>query len=753
MTNFLTGMINADMVAAFGTGVLVPGYTGKLFTLVRMDDSATMDVMVSGDTFDFEEVLEWLGTSQNRISLIRNQITGIDAPNETNNIPELCFTGLWPSIVGRSDAFDMGNVNGPLATTYKGATIASMLIYRLAGEPRKYQGPSQYIQFAINADGSTRVALTQTEGVHSGPSGGAAVTGIWPDGPVAVQGVGSGQGSLFNQWKLLVGMVDTVTPLFTTWVDTDKYTEAPGALTTGAFSNTNSRRSSLGAFQGGWSHACIMRRAVVDADVTTWLARVPDMFSFTKETTKSIHPARRSFYSFPTEWYSVATGVLTTGYNDRDTKQFIAQIPGVQTTISTRAQNLSDHAAVQSTVINGYFGAFYSGHGDEPSIHGRVSTGATIANLGAEFELSSVQATYNAGTTYPQGAIVSIGGNMFSSLQPNNLNHSPAIAPDWWVVIGEEGDHEYCRIRNQDALDTLFLMSQKADKIWGGWLCTNTNLAPGSWTYSGYMPYVYNAATCYHIDDWINSTLLGMIVYNSPSFPANHLYLMELDFTTGVFAADGVSLGKWDGTPVSGNYLPVNMTTLPIIYTVPATKSIRLLDVGHNCRALLILEWTHPIYAAWSNATTYSLGDKVTRAAELWQSLQNGNLNHTPSENVWWTKIGNEGAGADETTTADYFILTPGDDRYAEWNKTLVCNAGITHDSDNVRWPGACFSNVPHTGYMVHLGRRTGEDEYRAETWTFDPALHRVRPEQRWLEAAAVRGRAGRGAGSGADAL
>ena len=47
--------------------------------------------------------------------------------------------------------------------------------------------------------------------------------------------------------------------------------------------------------------------------------------------------------------------------------------------------------------------------------------------------LYSIQ--YNSGTTYPQGAVVTVSGILYQSLQASNLNHSPASSPTYWVLI------------------------------------------------------------------------------------------------------------------------------------------------------------------------------------------------------------------------------------------------------------------------------------------------------------------------------
>ena len=46
-------------------------------------------------------------------------------------------------------------------------------------------------------------------------------------------------------------------------------------------------------------------------------------------------------------------------------------------------------------------------------------------------------------------------------------------------------------------------------------------------------------------------------------------------------------------------------------------------------------------YATWSSAATYGATDRVIRTHKVWQSLQAGNLNHTPETSEdWWAEVG-----------------------------------------------------------------------------------------------------------------
>lgn len=57
---------------------------------------------------------------------------------------------------------------------------------------------------------------------------------------------------------------------------------------------------------------------------------------------------------------------------------------------------------------------------------------------------------------------------------------------------------------------------------------------------------------------------------------------------------------------------------------------------------LIATDVTEADYATWSGATTYSLGDRVidTTLHKIYESLQAGNLNHTPSTSTtWWIEV------------------------------------------------------------------------------------------------------------------
>lgn len=77
-------------------------------------------------------------------------------------------------------------------------------------------------------------------------------------------------------------------------------------------------------------------------------------------------------------------------------------------------------------------------------------------------------------------------------------------------------------------------------------------------------------------------------------------------------------------------------------------------------------------YAAWSDATTYALGDRVilTSTHKVYESLQAGNLNKSPAtETAWWIKVSPTNrwkafdlSNSTQTAKADsmYFEITPG---------------------------------------------------------------------------------------------
>lgn len=47
-------------------------------------------------------------------------------------------------------------------------------------------------------------------------------------------------------------------------------------------------------------------------------------------------------------------------------------------------------------------------------------------------------------------------------------------------------------------------------------------------------------------------------------------------------------------------------------------------------------------YPVWSNAETYSLGERVVSSSRIWESVQDGNYYKTPQSNsgVWWVDVG-----------------------------------------------------------------------------------------------------------------
>lgn len=59
--------------------------------------------------------------------------------------------------------------------------------------------------------------------------------------------------------------------------------------------------------------------------------------------------------------------------------------------------------------------------------NGNPTSGARMISATAAPEWSSA-------TTYPGGALVSSGGNVYRSLQASNANHTPASSPTWWKL-------------------------------------------------------------------------------------------------------------------------------------------------------------------------------------------------------------------------------------------------------------------------------------------------------------------------------
>lgn len=58
---------------------------------------------------------------------------------------------------------------------------------------------------------------------------------------------------------------------------------------------------------------------------------------------------------------------------------------------------------------------------------------------------------------------------------------------------------------------------------------------------------------------------------------------------------------------------------------------------------LIATDVTEADYPTWSGATTYALGDRVidTTLHKVYESLQAGNLNHTPASSpTWWIEVG-----------------------------------------------------------------------------------------------------------------
>lgn len=704
---------------AYADFLTVLGYQGPLCRVERIVDGAQRDFWPRNDGSsdwwkpDVTMRRAWGGSSMLRYVTFYDQFGSRRHANLDNlaDYPEVSFEGPVPACDGKQTPFLVSSGGGYAGGITRGQSNLSMAMQLTLTDPRHYQASARPLFTSVaGVNTPFRLGILIEEGEHGGDPGKSNVTAVRLDADALTIGTGLDQADQIPRLHAVDRIANGDTH---TWLDDRKVTNV-GMTSAGAWPNTTANRTMIGSFQGSWTWAAEWLAPYSDDLHATLMARQPDMSEYTADTW-AFNPGRWSWYT--SKYATFHNGILTATFGDRLSKQWVGQKIGRRTIVSGRATNLSDHVAPghDFSPHDDRLFILYSGHGDEPSIHWRVSSDETVANLGVEQELGSTYAVYSAGTTYAIGERVSSGGLVFISLQSGNIGHAPTSFPDWWEFIGAEGDHEYARIMFHDGTKQLIAHSQKNDWQWGLWL--NSDITQSTWAFGAYQPYCYATTTLYVMDDMADADTLGIVTYTTPTNGANSLRLLDLDFTTGVFWADGVNLGKWDGTAPGGKYLPVWYGDLPAAYVVDAQTSIRMYHVGRSSRGVLFGEWLRPVYPNWDSGTTYSAGDKVTYAGELWRSEVGANTNNAPAVGVWWDSIGNEGGATDDTTTSDLFMVTAGLDRFQPWSKgPAICSLGTTYDAENSRWGGACFASDPHTGIRIYVCRRDdAADQYVLE--------------------------------------
>ncbi len=540
LEGFTTGLTRACCFAPYA---VLPGYTGILFELTRMDDSVVQTWPVHLNRLpDIAAINAWAGSSQIYVSKGYDQFTGTALfPADANNFPELNFSG-WPSVGGRSQDFDLGGVNSPLADMFKGAALGFLLMNRVSGDPRRYQGDSQLAQWSINANGNDRFTLMFTAGVHEGPPGGSSTSGRQLDGDTLF--VCTTLDALDQTWRLQSGQLNLTAGTLTVRLDDRKQVDSPGFSPPGTTSNTNSRRQFFGTFQGQHNiFFAASGRLFTDNEFATMVSRVPDMTTFPSDKTFSFYPARLSWHSFP--YAGLRNGILTTGFCDRQSRAYIAQRPGELTLITNTFHVegvLSDHVApphIFNSLGNIWAGSV--GHSTEAAVRLRVGTSSSLANLGPE-------------TVLPQGT----------------------------------GGAEYFQFRQYQTKVVIF--SQEDNRAWGVHVCDDDTANPpvfATWQKT----VISTTNTIYLWGGRKDTQSLWQYTYKTPLSESNNITLHEINMATGSVSANGVALGNWSGATEGGKTLPVNIDTLPVIYQTPAGKAIRVLDSIHDGLGVLFVEY------------------------------------------------------------------------------------------------------------------------------------------------------------------
>lgn len=133
-----------------------------------------------------------------------------------------------------------------------------------------------------------------------------------------------------------------------------------------------------------------------------------------------------------------------------------------------------------------------------------------------------------------------------------------------------------------------------------------------------------------------------------------------------------------------------------------------------------------PTPDAWSSTTTYIIDDLVAYSWGTYRSLQNNNLNHRPSDAVWWTQISSRNCGNEDWNkyspyggpgktpkylTIEFSGIVYQDIGFCGWPSTPNRKFLLTQSGAGCYWiggtePANCLS-CEGDSWRVELGLRT----------------------------------------------
>lgn len=135
----------------------------------------------------------------------------------------------------------------------------------------------------------------------------------------------------------------------------------------------------------------------------------------------------------------------------------------------------------------------------------------------------------------------------------------------------------------------------------------------------------------------------------------NYAFRLQLNNPTGIYTGDGVS-----GVYIWGAQIESGLSTSKLTSYIPTVGTTVTRNIDSISGKNLIYSTATESTAAWSSGTTYTIGQKVRYLNKIYESLQNSNLNKTPTTNpTFWLDLGNDNIhAAFDTSTGTATVST-----------------------------------------------------------------------------------------------
>ena len=152
----------------------------------------------------------------------------------------------------------------------------------------------------------------------------------------------------------------------------------------------------------------------------------------------------------------------------------------------------------------------------------------------------------------------------------------------------------------------------------------------------------YNAGTDYSVGDSVDYNGSSYVMFNDApagTLPTNTTYWQVLA-EKGTTGADSTVPGPQGDPGNDGRVYEVHAgDNITVDNTDPANPIVSSTATGKTEYTLNV---SYSLYPSWSYTTTYNVDDQINYYGTYYQSLQDENLNNTPTEGDFWTVIGTD---------------------------------------------------------------------------------------------------------------